>query len=165
METILKHQRRGQSYWYLIKWEGYPITKASWQPEEAFSNDGDLLSLYKKRHQLWDILHLVKHSEEPERQRNWPFLPYQKKEYWTLRYYYSLKLLMTFLWSSTNLHMSSQIKTLSWKVLCKESKTEPPNISMTGLFTRKHCQQYASNFNQILLLLFFWLRTCSPLIH
>jgi Chromo (CHRromatin Organisation MOdifier) domain len=47
METILKHQRRGQSYQYLIKWEGYPISKALWEPEEAFSNDGDLLSLYK----------------------------------------------------------------------------------------------------------------------
>jgi hypothetical protein len=48
VETILKHRRRGQSYQYLIKWEGYPISEASWKPEEAFSNDGDLLSLYKK---------------------------------------------------------------------------------------------------------------------
>jgi Chromo (CHRromatin Organisation MOdifier) domain len=52
METILKHQRRGQSYQYLIKWEGYPISEALWEPEEAFSDDGDLLSLYKKQHQL-----------------------------------------------------------------------------------------------------------------
>jgi Chromo (CHRromatin Organisation MOdifier) domain len=52
VETILKHRRRGRSYQYLIKWEGYPISKASWEPEEAFSDDGDLLSLYKKRHQL-----------------------------------------------------------------------------------------------------------------
>jgi Chromo (CHRromatin Organisation MOdifier) domain len=48
VETILKHKRRGQSYQYLIEWEGYPISKASWEPEEAFSDDGDLLSLYKK---------------------------------------------------------------------------------------------------------------------
>jgi Chromo (CHRromatin Organisation MOdifier) domain len=52
MEKILKHQRRGQSYQYLIKWEGYPISEASWEPKEAFSNDGNLLSLYKKQHQL-----------------------------------------------------------------------------------------------------------------
>jgi Chromo (CHRromatin Organisation MOdifier) domain len=52
METILKHQRKGRSYQYLIKWEGYPISKALWEPKEAFSDDGDLLSLYKKRHQL-----------------------------------------------------------------------------------------------------------------
>jgi Chromo (CHRromatin Organisation MOdifier) domain len=48
METILKHQKRGRSYQCLIKWEGYPISKALWEPEEAFYDDGDLLSLYKK---------------------------------------------------------------------------------------------------------------------
>jgi hypothetical protein len=52
VETILKHQRRGRSYQYLIKWEGYPISKASWEPKEAFSADGDLLAIYKQRHQL-----------------------------------------------------------------------------------------------------------------
>jgi Chromo (CHRromatin Organisation MOdifier) domain len=52
VETILKHRRRGRSYQYLIKWKGYPISEASWEPEEAFSNDGDLLAIYKQRHQL-----------------------------------------------------------------------------------------------------------------
>jgi hypothetical protein len=54
VETILKHRKRGRSYQYLIKWEGYPISEASWEPETAFSNDGDLLSTYKQQHQLWD---------------------------------------------------------------------------------------------------------------
>jgi hypothetical protein len=54
VETILKHRKRGQSYQYLIKWEGYPISEALWEPETAFSDDGDLLSTYKQRHQLWD---------------------------------------------------------------------------------------------------------------
>jgi hypothetical protein len=49
METILKHQIRGRSYQYLI---GYPVSEALWEPEMAFSDDGDLLSFYKKRHQL-----------------------------------------------------------------------------------------------------------------
>jgi Chromo (CHRromatin Organisation MOdifier) domain len=52
VEIILKHRRRGRSYQYLIKWEGYPISEASWEPEEAFSNDGDLLAIYKQQHQL-----------------------------------------------------------------------------------------------------------------
>jgi hypothetical protein len=52
VETILKHWRREKSYQYLIKWEGYPISEASWEPKEAFSNDGDLLAIYKQRHQL-----------------------------------------------------------------------------------------------------------------
>jgi Chromo (CHRromatin Organisation MOdifier) domain len=52
VETILKHRKRRRSYQYLIKWEEYPISKASWEPETAFSDDGDLLSTYKQRHQL-----------------------------------------------------------------------------------------------------------------
>jgi Integrase zinc binding domain/Chromo (CHRromatin Organisation MOdifier) domain len=54
VETILKHRKRGWSYQYLIKWEGYPISEASWEPETAFSDDGNLLSTYKQRHQLWN---------------------------------------------------------------------------------------------------------------
>ena len=52
VETILKHQRRGRGYQYYVKWEGYPITEASWEPEESFSNDGNVLDQYKQRHQL-----------------------------------------------------------------------------------------------------------------
>ena len=52
VENILKHRRRGKGYQYYVKWKGYPIEEASWEPEEVFSNDGDLLSLYKDRHQL-----------------------------------------------------------------------------------------------------------------
>ena len=48
VKTILKHRRQGQGYQYLIKWEGYPITEASWEPESAFSDDGDLLNEYKQ---------------------------------------------------------------------------------------------------------------------
>ena len=48
VETILKHRRQGQGYQYLIKWEGYLITEALWKPESAFSDDGDLLDVYKQ---------------------------------------------------------------------------------------------------------------------
>ena len=53
VETILKHRKRGWGYQYYIKWEGYPITKASWELEGSFSNDSDILNQYKQRHQLW----------------------------------------------------------------------------------------------------------------
>ena len=53
IETILKHQKRGRGYQYYVKWEGYPVTEASWEPEGSFSNNGDILSQYKQRHQLW----------------------------------------------------------------------------------------------------------------
>ena len=52
VEMILKHRKRGQGYQYLIKWEEYPILKASWEPESLFSKDRDLLDLYKKQHQI-----------------------------------------------------------------------------------------------------------------
>ena len=52
VEAILKHRRRGRGYQYFVKWEGYPITEASWEPESLFSNDGDILDRYKTRHQL-----------------------------------------------------------------------------------------------------------------
>jgi hypothetical protein len=52
VETILNHRKRGRGYQYFIKWRGYPISDASWEPEHAFSNDGDTLTKYKLRHQL-----------------------------------------------------------------------------------------------------------------
>ena len=52
VETILNHRKRGRGYQYFVKWQGYPITDASWEPEHAFSDDGDTLKLYKTRHNL-----------------------------------------------------------------------------------------------------------------
>ena len=52
VENILKHRRQGQGYQYYIKWKGYPITKATWENESAFSNNGDMLEQYKLQHQL-----------------------------------------------------------------------------------------------------------------
>ena len=45
VETILNHRKRGQGYQYFVKWRGYPITDASWEPEHTFSNDDDTLTL------------------------------------------------------------------------------------------------------------------------
>jgi Chromo (CHRromatin Organisation MOdifier) domain len=44
---ILKHWRRGRGYQYYVKWKGYPITKATWKNESAFSNDSDMIQQYK----------------------------------------------------------------------------------------------------------------------
>ena len=52
VEAILKHRKRGRGYQYFVKWEGYPITEASWELESSFSNDGDVLDQYKTCHQL-----------------------------------------------------------------------------------------------------------------
>ena len=52
VESILKHRKRGRKLQFYVKWKGYPITEASWEPEEVFSKDGDMLERYKLRHQL-----------------------------------------------------------------------------------------------------------------
>ena len=52
IETIMKHRKRGRGYQYYVKWKGYPISEATWEPEDVFSNDGDLLTRYKLCHQL-----------------------------------------------------------------------------------------------------------------
>jgi Chromo (CHRromatin Organisation MOdifier) domain len=123
VEMILKHRRRGRSYQYLIKWKGYPISEASWEPEEAFSDDGDLLAIYKQRHQLWNTSHPVKISEELENLLNQHFLPCWKKEYRTPRWCYSLKQSTTSLRSSTDQHVLFQIKTAFLKPSCKRLTT------------------------------------------
>ena len=47
METVLNHRKRGRGYQYFVKWQGYPITNASWELEHVFSNDSDTLTRYK----------------------------------------------------------------------------------------------------------------------
>ena len=50
VETILSHRKQGWGYQYFVKWWGYPISDASWEPEHVFSDDGDILTQYKLRH-------------------------------------------------------------------------------------------------------------------
>ena len=52
VERILKHRKHGQGYQYYVAWKGYPILEASWEPEQVFSDDGNLLTTYKRRHKL-----------------------------------------------------------------------------------------------------------------
>ena len=52
VKKILNHRKRGQGYQYFVKWQGYPITDASWEPEHVFSDDGDILTQYKLRQSL-----------------------------------------------------------------------------------------------------------------
>ena len=52
VETILNHRKRGRDYQYYVKWRGYPISDASWELEHVFSDDGNMLTQYKRRHHL-----------------------------------------------------------------------------------------------------------------
>ena len=55
VDSIINHQKWGRGYQYYVKWKGYPISKALWEPEKAFSDNGDMLTLYKNWHQLWNF--------------------------------------------------------------------------------------------------------------
>ena len=48
VDSIINHRKRGRGYRYYIKWKGYPISEASWELEQAFSKDGNMLALYKQ---------------------------------------------------------------------------------------------------------------------
>ena len=50
VEMILKHRQRGRGYQYYVKWKEYPITEATCESKSAFSNDRDMLQMYKERH-------------------------------------------------------------------------------------------------------------------
>jgi Chromo (CHRromatin Organisation MOdifier) domain len=50
VEMILKHRRRERGYKYYVKWKGYLITEATWENESAFSNNGDMIQLYKDQY-------------------------------------------------------------------------------------------------------------------
>jgi hypothetical protein len=52
VEQILKHRKRGQGYEYLIKWVGYPITKALWKPKSNLTGATGILPEYQELHQL-----------------------------------------------------------------------------------------------------------------
>ena len=52
VETILKHRKQGWGYQYLVKWTGYLITEATWEPESSFLDNSDLLETYKQHNQL-----------------------------------------------------------------------------------------------------------------
>jgi Chromo (CHRromatin Organisation MOdifier) domain len=52
VEQILKHRKRGRGYEYLVKWAGYPITEASWEPKSNLTGATETLQEYQERHQL-----------------------------------------------------------------------------------------------------------------
>ena len=53
VESIIKHRWKGRGHQYLLKWKGYPITDVTWENKSAFSDDGNMLSVYKDWHQLY----------------------------------------------------------------------------------------------------------------
>jgi Chromo (CHRromatin Organisation MOdifier) domain len=52
VEQILKHRKCGRGYEYLVKWVGYPITEALWQPKSNLTGATDILRKYQELHQL-----------------------------------------------------------------------------------------------------------------
>ena len=49
VEAILRHKGKGARHLYLVMWKGYPITKASWEPESHLRNAPLILDDYLRR--------------------------------------------------------------------------------------------------------------------
>ena len=52
VKQILKHRRRGRGYEYMVKWAGYPIAEALWEPKSSFTGSAEILQEYQEHHQL-----------------------------------------------------------------------------------------------------------------
>ena len=52
VQQILKHRRRGWGYEYLVKWAGYLIMEALWEPKSSFTGSAEILQGYQEHHQL-----------------------------------------------------------------------------------------------------------------
>ena len=49
VEAILWHRGKGARRQYLILWKGYPLSEATWEPEEHLLNAPDILANYLQR--------------------------------------------------------------------------------------------------------------------
>ena len=53
IEMILRHRKRGRGYQFFVKWKGYPIMEATWEPSSCFDDGGEeILNEYRRRHSL-----------------------------------------------------------------------------------------------------------------
>ena len=49
VEAILRHKGKGARRLYQVLWKGFPITKASWEPESHLANAPQVLEEYLRR--------------------------------------------------------------------------------------------------------------------
>ena len=49
VEAILRHKGKGAQRSYLVMWQGYPITEASWEPKSHLRNAPLILEDYLRR--------------------------------------------------------------------------------------------------------------------
>ena len=47
VDRILRHRKRNHKFEYYVLWKGYPITEATWEPEENLEHAQDAISDYK----------------------------------------------------------------------------------------------------------------------
>ena len=50
--AILKHKKIRKTQHYLVKWEEYPDSENTWEPEWNLKHSPDLLKIYKRRYNL-----------------------------------------------------------------------------------------------------------------
>ena len=54
VDRILRHRKRNHRFEYHVLWKGYPITEATWKPEENLEHAQDVISNYKTQKKIND---------------------------------------------------------------------------------------------------------------
>jgi hypothetical protein len=52
IEAIIAHKKKGRGFQYLVKWKDYATAENTWEPEKNITHAEDVLSNYKRRHNL-----------------------------------------------------------------------------------------------------------------
>lgn len=73
VDRILRHRKRNNKFEYHVLWKGYPITEATWEPEENLERAQDVIADYKIRKKIYDdksnTIEQTKQSRNPSTSR------------------------------------------------------------------------------------------------
>jgi len=64
VESVLNKRTRGRNTYYLVKWKGYPMEEASWEPEEHLSNSQEEIKTFEEREQKRSVRQLRSQRKE-----------------------------------------------------------------------------------------------------
>jgi hypothetical protein len=64
VEAILNKRTRGRKVFYLVKWKGYPMEEASWEPEDHLTNSQAVIREFEEREKQRNVRSLRSRGKE-----------------------------------------------------------------------------------------------------
>jgi hypothetical protein len=64
VEAILNKRTRGRKVFYLVKWKGYPMEEASWEPEDHLTNSQAVMREFEEREKQRNVRGLRSRGKE-----------------------------------------------------------------------------------------------------